>query len=130
MIIDASRMMPPVEIVAKMQTILPVIFRLFSLGYSISLYTCARVSKPLIESTEWPKAIITATTGIVGHHVPLNHPSPSSLKLRCEGVGGGGSCAGPRTMSVMMHQARNITTMTVVTCMMCKAFELDSCSPL
>ena len=32
--------------------------------------------------------------------------------------------------SVMPHQTRNMTTMTVVTCMIRKAFVLDSCSPL
>src|SRR5215467_2021367 len=123
-------MIPPVEIVAYVQTMLPVIFRLFSFGNSISRYTCASVSKPLIESTECPKAMMTATTGIVGHHVPLNQPKPSSLNCRCAGVGGGGFWARPCVASVIRHQTRNITTMTVVTCMMRKAFVLDSCSPL
>src|SRR5439155_21621700 len=63
-------------------------------------------------------------------NVPLNQPSPSSLNCRLEGVGAGGTCAGPRTASVKPHQTRKITTMTVVICMMCSAFVLDSCRPL
>src|SRR5215510_12810087 len=74
--------------------------------------------------------MMIATIGTVGHTVPLNQPSPSSLKCRLAGVGGGRICAGPRFTSVMPHQTRKITIITVVTCMMRKALELDSCRPL
>ena len=83
-----------------------------------------------MDSREWPNAMMMATTGMVGHIVPLNHPSPSSLNSRLEGTGAGGICAGPRTSSVSPHQTRKITTMTVVTCMMRRALPLDSWRPL
>src|SRR5436190_10731066 len=74
--------------------------------------------------------MMIATIGIVGQKVPLNQPSPSSLKCKFAGVGGGGTCAGPRTASVMPHQTRKITTITVVICIMRSALPLDSCRPL
>src|SRR4029453_15521500 len=83
-----------------------------------------------MESSVCPNAMMIAAIGMVGQKVPLNQPSPSSLNCRLDGVGGGGICAGPRTAREMPHQTRKITTITVVTCMMRKAFELDSCSPL
>src|SRR5215467_3109023 len=83
-----------------------------------------------MERTECPNAMMMATTGIVGHQVPLNQPNPSSLKLMLRGNGAGGVWAGPRINSVSVHHTRKITTITVVSCMIRKAFVLDSCKPL
>src|SRR5437879_13164349 len=74
--------------------------------------------------------MMIAAIGTVGHQVPLNQPKPSSLKRRCDGVGGGGICAGPRNSKVIVHQTRKITTINVVSCIMRSALVLDSCRPL
>ena len=71
-----------------------------------------------------------AAIGTVGHQVPLNQPKPSSLNRRCDGVGGGGICAGPRISKVIVHQTRKTTTINVVSCIMRSALLLDSCRPL
>ena len=72
----------------------------------------------------------TAMNGICGQMVPWNQPSASSLNWRFDGMGAGGICAGPRINSVIGHQIRKITTITVVICMMRSALPLDSCMPL
>ena len=91
---------------------LPVMRRFFSFGDAISRYTWARVSNPLIDSSEWPNAMMTATIGMVHSCIvpsqPLpNHPRLSSVKCRLAGVGAGGICDGPRISSVRMHQPTN-----------------------
>src|SRR5215471_16031221 len=87
-----------------------------------------------MESRECPTAIIMATEAILGklfsHETVANHPSPSSLNFRFDGSGAGGICAGPRTISVNVHQTRNVTTMIVVICIMRSALWLDSGRPL
>ena len=46
--------------------------------------------------------------------------------MQIGGGGAGGICAGPRSNSVMGHQIRKITTITVVICMIRSALPLDS----
>ena len=70
--------------------------------------------------------MIKAAAHICGKTVPLNQPSPSSLKCRFWIVGRGGICAGPRTSSVSGHQIMNAITITLVICMMRSALPLDS----
>ena len=68
----------------------PVILRFFSFGDAISRYTCASVSKPLIDSTAWPNAIMITTKGMFSQRVPFHQPKASLEKCRCAGVGAGG----------------------------------------
>ena len=70
--------------------------------------------------------MMMATTGMVGQTVPLNQPSPSSLKCKLCNVGAGGICAAPCIRMVSGHQIRKTTTITVVICMMRSALPLDS----
>ena len=59
--------------------------------------------------------------------VPLNQPSASSLKCRFAGTGAGGSVRiAAASSSVIGHQIRKATTITVVICMMRSALPLDS----
>src|SRR5262245_16271783 len=107
------------------------IFNFLSLGDSISRYTWANVSKPLIASKECPKATMMTTNDNVDHQVPYSQPRPfSGSSSRLAGVGKGGICAGPLVNNVTAHQIRKITIMTVMTCMMRSAFVLDSWIPL
>src|SRR4051794_9010775 len=109
---------------------LPVIRRFFNFGDAISRYTCASVSKPLIESSEWPNAMMIATIGNVGQTVPWNQPRLSPENWRLDGIGGGGTWATPRIRIVSGHQIRNATTITDVICIIRSALPLDSCIPL
>src|SRR6266446_2444123 len=70
-----------------------------------------------------------ATAAICIQRVPCSHPSASGPQSILDGVGGGGICAGPRVSRVIEHHMRNITTMTVVICMMRSALALDSLMP-
>ncbi len=80
-------------------------------------------------SREWPRPIITAMTVIEGATVPLSQPSASGLKCRLLGTGSGTGLK-PLVKIVARHQTISITTMTVVICMMRRAFSLDSCMPM
>ena len=79
-----------------------------------------------MESSEWPKAMISATIGMDGQMVPLNQPSARGLNCRLRGSGAGGKWTWPRSRMVSGHQINNATTMTVVICMMRSALPLDS----
>src|SRR5689334_21487423 len=70
------------------------------------------------------------TNGSCVRNVPFNHPHDSAVRCRFDGVGGGGSCAPPLRASVKGHQTSKTTTMTVVICIMRRAFPLDSGTPL
>src|SRR5665213_1654629 len=92
MIITANSEITPVQSTAYQQVRFAAIFRFFILGEAISRYTCARVSNPLIESSECPKAMIITTIGISIQNVPLSQPCALSANTRLEGVGAGGRC--------------------------------------
>ena len=69
----------------------PVFSRFFSLGCSISRFTCARVSSPLIASTEWPNPTNRMTNVKRLIQVPYSHPSDSLVSETtpgCSGLGG------------------------------------------
>src|SRR6476661_1908504 len=74
--------------------------------------------------------MITATIGMLGQCVPLNHPRDSLVSTRWLGTGEGGSCHLPCSKIVSGHQIKNATTITVVICMIRRAAELDSWMPL
>src|SRR5258707_11506382 len=82
-----------------------------------------------MESSEWPKAMMMATIGIVGQNVPLNQPRDSEVSARWLGAGEGGSCHLLWSKIVSGHQITKATTITVVICMMRSAAELDSWMP-
>src|SRR5947209_18273769 len=126
MIIVANTVMMQVEKNAYKQTMLPVFFRFRSLGAAISRYTCARVSNPLIESSECPKAMMIAIAGMVGQTVPVSHPVELWLKTKLCGSGAGGRFHWPRSRSVNGHHTSSAITITVVICMMRNAAPLDS----
>src|SRR5579871_2657762 len=83
-----------------------------------------------MESSECPKAMTKAITGIDGQNVPLNQPSAVGPNCRLRGSGAGGKETWPRRMIVSGHQMRNANTMMVVICMMRSALPLDSWMPL
>src|SRR4029078_5977679 len=92
MIITANSEITPVHSTAYQQVMLAAILRFFILGEAISRYTCASVSNPLIESSEWPKAMLMTTIGICIQKVPFSHPCASLENVRLDGFGGGGRC--------------------------------------
>src|SRR5882724_2649228 len=130
MIITANREITPVQSTAYQQVRLAAILRFFILGEAISRYTCARVSNPLIDSSECPKAMMITTIGICIQNVPLSQPCALSENTRLEGLGAGGRCQPLVSSSVIGHQMSRMPTMTVVICMMRSALPLDSCTPL
>src|SRR3954454_3035074 len=102
-------------------------FRFFNLGCAISRLTCASVSSPLIANTEGPKPTSRMNNVRCVIQVlfsPLNHPKDSLLKLMPYFSGLGGNGTG-ECHTVTVHQMIRITTMTVVTLMICSAFSLD-----
>src|SRR6266850_396902 len=83
MIITASSEQIPVKMKLKMPITTAAFFRLGSLGCSISRFTCASDSSPLMASTECPKAImIPSRPNFVGRSLPFNQPSAALLKCR------------------------------------------------
>src|SRR5271169_3827772 len=66
----------------------PARSRFFSLGWAISRLTCARLSSPLMASSEWPRPIRMAMKVMEGATVPLSQPSASGLNLMFSGRGG------------------------------------------
>ncbi len=90
MIIIAKTVMTPVEISAYTQTMFAVIRKFLSFGYAISRYTCASVSKPLIDNSECPKATTASTIGIISQGVPCSQPCASSLRWMFSAIGAGG----------------------------------------
>src|SRR5262249_51145420 len=71
-----------------------------------------------------------ATIPIFAQIVPLSQPSASSEKWILRGRGAGGSWIFGARSSVIGHQIRKITTMTVVICTIRSALPLDSWIPL
>src|ERR1041385_6139040 len=87
MIITANSEITPVQSTAYQQVRFVAILRFFILGEAISRYTCASVSKPLIESSECPNAMMITTIGICIQKVPLSQPCALSEKTRLAGLG-------------------------------------------
>src|SRR5574341_984931 len=77
-----------------------------------------------------PKAMTIRTKGICVQNVPSSQPSDSFVSSRLDGVGGGGTLMFPRTSRLIGHHTNSATTMTVVICMMRRAFVLDPGMPL
>src|SRR6266849_6848302 len=113
-----------------MKITMPAFFRFGNFGDSISRYTCARDSSPLMASTEWPNAMKMAMTpNICGKLLCASQPSALGLNRRLRGCGSGGQAECLIAM-VYTHQVIRMTTMTVTSFMMCRAFSLDSGMPL
>ena len=80
-----------------------------------------------MESSEWPKAMMMATSAICGQTVPLSQPRRFVAEMQVARHRQRAEAARCRcSSSVMGHQIRNTTTITVVICMMRSALPLDS----
>src|SRR5580700_10288854 len=72
---------------------------------------------------------IASTPNICGRLLCANHPNALGLNRKFLGCGSGGKTE-CRTAMVYPHHAIRITTITVTSFMMCRAFSLDSGIPL
>ena len=124
----AKKPTTPVNITLKMKITRPARRRFLPFGCSISRYTCASDSSPLMARIECPKPTKIATAVNVGQIVPFSQPSACSLKSRFSRVGSGGSVP-PCCSKVSRHHRIRITTITVVIFRMFSASLLDSWRP-
>src|SRR5216683_4223455 len=102
-------------------------FRFFNLGWAISRFTWARVSSPLMASTECPNPTNKMNMVKWLSQVPfsaVNHPRESLSRVIPYFSGFGGTWKGA-WKRVMVHHRIRITTITVVMIMIWTALVLD-----
>src|SRR5580765_7079978 len=99
-------------------------FKFLNLGWAISRFTWARVSSPLMASTECPNPTNTMTQVRWLNQLPWSHPKDSLVNGTTPGCSGFGGHWIPILKTVMEHQMISMTTITVVTIMICRAFSL------
>ena len=125
MIREDRKVSPPVKMKLNRKMAKAAFFRFLIFGSSISRYTCARVSRPLIARMEWPKAMKMPTSPTLCQTGRFFiQPRDSSVNLSSKG-----GRTNPRIATVTSDQSSSTAPTTVTTPMILKFLSLDSSTP-